>query len=83
MSENLLVVGLNNAIVVTALAVVVLIVTRIWRHAPLAHLLWLVVLAKLVTPPLFDFPIPIPLASTAAVDTEFSPPMTDMIMAGS
>ena len=52
MSEKLLVVGLSNAIVVTGLAVAVLVLTRILRHAPLAHLLWLVVLVKLVGTPL-------------------------------
>ena len=63
MIEKLLAVGLSNAIVVTGLAVVVLAVARCWRHAPLAFSLWLVVLVKLVTPPIFDLAVVIPVAS--------------------
>ncbi|MHC4400074.1 MAG: M56 family metallopeptidase [Planctomycetota bacterium] len=77
MIEKLLVVGLSNAAVAAALALIALAVTRIWRHAPLAHLLWLVVLVKLVTPPLFNLPIPIPMASESItpVDTDSLPPI--------
>jgi len=74
MIHTLLAVGLNNAIVVTGLAVVVLVVTRVWRQAPLAHLLWLVVLVKLVTPPFFNLPITIPAETepVAEVDTSLT-----------
>ncbi len=82
MSENLLVVGLSNAIVATGLAIIVLAVTRFWRHAALAHLLWMVVLVKLVTPPIFDLKIsiPVPHDSTVAVatDSSRSMPPTDV-----
>jgi len=51
MIQQVLTICWNNAILVAVLAVFVFTVTCIWRHAPLAHLLWLVVLMKLVTPP--------------------------------
>ncbi len=74
MIETLLAFGLSNAIVVAGLAVVVLVVTRVWQHGPLAHFLWLLVLVKLVTPPLFDLPVRIPVATehVAGVDAAFA-----------
>ena len=42
----------SNVALAAGLAVVVLMVTRLWRNPQLAHALWLVVLLKLVTPPL-------------------------------
>ncbi|MGA2258812.1 MAG: M56 family metallopeptidase, partial [Thermoguttaceae bacterium] len=56
---------LANAIVAMVLAILVAAITRVVRHPPLAHFLWLLVLLKLVTPPLRSFEIPIP--RTAAV----------------
>ena len=66
MIEKLLAVGLSNAIVVVGLAIIILAATRIWRHAPLAHALWLIVLVKFVTPPVFNFDVVIPVASGGA-----------------
>ena len=63
MIEQLVVVGLSNAVVATVLALIVVAITSVWRQAPLAHLLWLIVLVKLVTPPLVDLPITIPVAN--------------------
>ncbi len=63
MIEQLVLVGLSNAVVATVLALMVVAITRVWRQAPLAHLLWLIVLVKLVTPPLVDLPITIPVAN--------------------
>ncbi|MGH7129060.1 MAG: hypothetical protein ACREIV_10855, partial [Planctomycetaceae bacterium] len=51
--------ALTNAVTAALLAAVVLVVTRFVRRPALAHLLWVVVLIKLVTPPLKDVRIPI------------------------
>jgi beta-lactamase regulating signal transducer with metallopeptidase domain len=42
----------HNTVVSLVFAVIVLGVTRIWRNPPVAHVLWLLVLLKLVAPPL-------------------------------
>lgn len=47
--------GLHNAAVATLLALLVWGFTRICRKPPVAHLLWLLVLVKLVTPPVVNF----------------------------
>ena len=48
---------LGNLAVATALAVVALAVGR-WANRPaLAHVLWLLVLVKLLTPPVFTIPV--------------------------
>lgn len=49
--ERLFSIGLHNAAIMAILAILVWSATRIWKSAPVAHLLWLVVLLKLVTPP--------------------------------
>ncbi len=55
---NLVEVGLANAAVAALLAAVALIAGRWNRRPALAHALWLLVLIKLVTPPLFRLPVP-------------------------
>src|SRR5437899_9575783 len=50
--QTLLEVGLSNAAAATALAVVALVGARCCRHRAVTHALWLLVLVKLVTPPL-------------------------------
>ena len=71
---TLVAIGLVHAVLAGILAVVVFAVTRIWRNPHLAHVLWLLVLLKMVTPPLIGIPIPwgvnasrgaIPLAAVA------------------
>jgi beta-lactamase regulating signal transducer with metallopeptidase domain len=48
----------NNAVLVSVLAGIAWVVSR-WSARPaLAHALWLLVLAKLVTPPLVSLPVP-------------------------
>ncbi len=44
--------ALSNAVVVSVLAPIVLVVNRLARRPALAHRLWLLLLIKLVTPPL-------------------------------
>ncbi len=62
-------VALSNAAVAAAAAVLVWIVTRVLRKPALGHALWLIVLLKLMTPPIWSVPIHIrhtqPLAVTS------------------
>lgn len=49
---------LANSIAALGLSLLVLLIARIWKPAPsVMHGLWLVVVFKLVTPPLFEVPI--------------------------
>ncbi|MGK0301550.1 MAG: bla regulator protein BlaR1 [Planctomycetota bacterium] len=49
---------LANSIAAAALSVLVLLIARWWKPAPaVMHGLWLVVVLKLVTPPLFEVPL--------------------------
>jgi beta-lactamase regulating signal transducer with metallopeptidase domain len=63
--DTLLQIGLTNAVVATALALLAAGVTRCCRHPALAHSLWLLVLLKLLTPAL----LPVPLTWPALPDT--------------
>src|SRR6478672_3261097 len=54
--------GLTNAALATLLALVALAISRLVRSPALTHLLWIVVLLKLFTPPLFHVPVGIRLA---------------------
>ncbi|HEX5104636.1 MAG TPA: M56 family metallopeptidase [Pirellulaceae bacterium] len=53
----LLIVGLKNAILVVPLAGLALGVGRFSKRPALAHALWLIVLVKLLTPPIVDVPV--------------------------
>jgi len=55
--------AVTNAVIVLPLAILVWTVGRIARRPALTHALWIVVLLKLVTPPLFHLPVPISLSS--------------------
>lgn len=48
-------IAVHNAAVVVPLAVVVWCVTRLLKSPPAAHVLWLLLLVKLVTPPVVNF----------------------------
>jgi beta-lactamase regulating signal transducer with metallopeptidase domain len=50
--NDLLEFAAHNTIAAFLLALVVAGVTRVWRHPPVAHVLWLLVLLRLVMPPL-------------------------------
>ena len=52
--------GLGNALVALVLAVVALVVGLVCRRPAVGHALWLLVLIKLVTPPLMSVPLPWP-----------------------
>src|SRR5262249_25097817 len=59
--ETLLHVGLNNALLATVLALVAAVVGRCCRRPAVRHGLWLLVLLKLVTPPLLPVALPWPV----------------------
>ncbi len=48
----------SNAVVAPVLAISALLLGRIWKNAAAIHVLWLVVLLKLFTPPLFITELP-------------------------
>jgi beta-lactamase regulating signal transducer with metallopeptidase domain len=50
--DDLLVFFAENTLGALILALCVFTVTRVWRNPPVVHVLWLLVLAKLVAPPL-------------------------------
>ena len=53
---SLLEVGLSNALVALLIAILAVVACKIWRQPTVAHTLWLLVLVKLITPPLFTVP---------------------------
>jgi bla regulator protein BlaR1 len=61
--------ALSNALVAAVLAVLALIVGLVSRRPALVHALWLLVLLKLLTPPMIrlSVPWPVPTVSTAQV----------------
>lgn len=56
--NTLLNLAIHNTLFTAALAICVFWVCRLMRNPPTAHVLWLLVLIKLVTPPIVDLPIP-------------------------
>src|SRR5687767_12032108 len=61
-----------NAVIAAILALITLVLTRLWRSPQLAHGLWLLVLLKLVTPPLFNVSVPSGWLAASPVSTESS-----------
>jgi len=53
---RLLEIGMTNAVIAMLLAIVVWAVTRRMRQPAFVHLLWVLVLVKLITPPLLPIP---------------------------
>jgi len=51
--NSLLVMALSNVVVASVMALFVVGVSRIWRRPAVIHSLWLLVLLKLITPPVF------------------------------
>lgn len=70
--DALLRIGLSNAVVAAVLAVVVLVVSRLVRRPALAHALRLLVLIKLITPPLHSVSLDayLPAATPEAVGAD-------------
>jgi beta-lactamase regulating signal transducer with metallopeptidase domain len=54
--ETLVRCGLANAGIAAVLAILVAIVTRIWKNPHFSYALWLIVLVRLVSPPLLQIP---------------------------
>ncbi|MDA8961229.1 hypothetical protein N9F39_03870, partial [Akkermansiaceae bacterium] len=59
--------GVTNAAIVIPLAILALLIGSKNKHPHISHLLWLLVLIKLITPPLFH--LIIPGTSSSIVDT--------------
>jgi WD40 repeat protein/beta-lactamase regulating signal transducer with metallopeptidase domain len=74
--ELLLGIGLSNAVLAGMLALLVVCVSGLARRPALAHCLWLLVLVKLLTPPLVSVSLPWlpPEAEPAAPGTALPPP---------
>jgi beta-lactamase regulating signal transducer with metallopeptidase domain len=68
--DTLVYFGLVNAATATALAIVALVLGRFCRRPAVVHSLWLLVLLKLVTPPLIDIPFPAPESAAVAPFSE-------------
>ena len=64
--ETLLRIGLSNAVATVLLALIVVTAACVWRRPALLHALWLLVLVKLLTPPLLWLPEPWAPAESAA-----------------
>jgi beta-lactamase regulating signal transducer with metallopeptidase domain len=58
--------GLSNAAAAALLAFLAASATRIWRNPHFAYAAWLIVLVRLVAPPLVAVNVPMPAASTLA-----------------
>ncbi len=56
-AETLLTFGVSNAVLAAVLALAAFALARLSRHPPLAHFAWLLVLLKLLAPPLLVVPL--------------------------
>jgi len=72
--EPLLAIGLLNVALAAVLAVAVFVLSRAWRRPALLHCLWLLVLLKLVSPPL----LPLPVLAPDKVAPKPAPPKPDV-----
>jgi beta-lactamase regulating signal transducer with metallopeptidase domain len=72
--NDLLSIAVSNAVAATILALVAFVVGAVYRRPALVHGLWLLVLLKLVTPPLLLIPVAWPTASEV-VPVEEEPPL--------
>jgi beta-lactamase regulating signal transducer with metallopeptidase domain len=72
--DTLLHLGLSNAVLATVLALGVAAVARLWRRPAVVHGLWLLVLLKLLTPPLL--PLPVAWPETRPAQTPESQPVS-------
>ena len=63
--EAILRITLSNTLLAAALALAAMAVSRIFRRPALSHALWLIVLLKLITPPLWSIALPLMPAEKA------------------
>lgn len=73
--ERLLDIGLSNALIALGLAAAVALTGRLSRRPALVHSLWLLVLLKLVTPPLWTVRLNWPSAATPVARTQPPTPL--------
>lgn len=87
MGHTLLETALSNALVALPLAALAFAASRAAKRPALTHALWLLVLLKLVTPPLFHVSVPLPeVAHTPAAEVapnESVPPLQPLLAAES
>jgi hypothetical protein len=57
--EAILRVALSNTLLAAVLALAAMAVSRIFRRPAVSHALWLIVLLKLITPPLWNVAVPL------------------------
>src|SRR5262245_8205801 len=85
---SLLEIGLANAVCAGLLALLALAAGRVCRRPAVMHGLWLLVLVKLVTPPLFSLPLRVlppeapPEATAAPPVVASKPPMDEPPISG-
>jgi beta-lactamase regulating signal transducer with metallopeptidase domain len=80
--ETLLRAGLSNAVAATLMAIVVLLVSRpLARRPAVLHGLWVLVLIKLVTPPIYAVPISWPIAAVAPSNRSIEVALVDVFVA--
>jgi hypothetical protein len=65
--------ALSNALVATVMAVLVFFAANLWRHPALFHWLWILVLVRLVMPPLINVSIRFPAAEQPKTSSLTSP----------
>ena len=70
---QLLELGLSNAIAATVLCLIAAAAARVCSKPPLLYCLWLIVLLKLVTPPMFLVPLPAALTISPQELTKRAP----------
>ncbi len=80
--------GLMNALLAVGLALPVLILGRLWQRPALVHAFWILVLIKLVSPPLYQVPITWQMTAwdsegLTAVALEVSPTPAPTVLPGS
>jgi len=63
--ETLLRIGLSNAVAAAVLSLGAAAAARLLGRPPLTRALWLLVLLKLVTPPIWTIPVPLPIGASA------------------
>src|SRR5438552_7735650 len=66
-------IGLRNAALAVPLAAVVLLLSLVLRRPALLHLLWVLVLLRLVMPPLWNVAVPRPVAAAPAIVADTAP----------
>src|SRR5712692_8872688 len=75
--QKVLEIGLMNAALASVLALAAFLIGRACRRPVITHTLWLLVLLKLLTPPLVSVPLPWPSSLGALVASTEGPPTKD------